>query len=164
MFIETPAVPQSEITRLVRERDAAQATIDRLTRENVGHGSIVVAGARLISAIDGIRSSFATDPANLARRIQTVFNGIRAAQGAVDGYNNAIAGTPHPGFTFPVPDILTAEIAYDRALAAARLQVTTAVNAEQLAIATNQATITSQRIIVTARQELIDRYRSDPTP
>ena len=155
VFIATTAVPQSEITRLIRERDAAQATIDRLTRENVGHGSIVVAGERLLSAIDGISLLGDLDPVG-------ILNAIVAAQGAVDGYNNAIAGTPHPRFTFPNP--LTTTATYNRALAAARSQVTETVTAEQRAITTNQATVASQRMIVTDRQELIDRYRSDPTP
>ena len=123
-----------------------------MTRENVGHGSIVVAGERLLSAIGEIRSL-------LGGNIQIVTRAIDAAQGAVDEYNHVIAGTPYP--VVVIPGALSLGLG---TLDAIRLQVTTAVDAEQLAITTNQATIRSQRMIVTARQELIDRYRSDPTP
>ena len=81
---------------------------------------------------------------------------------ATDEYNRVIAGTPYPAATLRVGSLRLADGL--QVLAAARLQVTEAVDAEQLAITTNQATITSQRMIVTDRQELIDRYRSDPTP
>ena len=126
-----------------------------MTRENVGHVSIVVAGERLLLTIGEIRQLIGTD-------IQSANRAVAAAQFEADEYNNAIAGTPYPRFSFP--GLLSGAVGDDRALAAARVQVTTAVDAEQLTITTNQATIGSQRVIVTARQELIDRYRSDPTP